>query len=514
MKNLLLDLTEITYAWPTWMGVVPVEQLQEVARKIQTSQGQLLTLWGSDERSQQDGFRLHMIFVFWDQGILYLQCDLSVKNPSCPDLSPYFPVAHRLQRTLFDLLGIKTNDSEDQRPWLRHNAWPSDIFPLRNEIKLTDRFAKSDDHYPFLRVHGEGVHEIPVGPVHAGTIEPGHFRFQVVGERILRLEERLGYTHKGIAKHFQHCSFTQGAQRAGRISGDNTVAYAWAYSMAVEHLHLGTLSPRAQWIRALLLERERMMNHLGDLGALGNDAGLSFGFTQFSILKEDMLRLNMQLFGHRYLMDLIIPGGVTTDISSRGIDAISQEIGTLQKEVYNLNRCYSEHEGLQDRFMTTGTVSSQLAKQLGLLGLSARASEVAIDWRTQFLCTPYDKIGMRTCIEKQGDVAARVSIRFQEIEESLRMMESIIKKLPNGQIHESLPKIADSRIGLGCIEGWRGPVFFAVCNEDTDHIRWAHGHDPSWQNWLALEHAVLGNIVPDFPLINKSFNLSYSGHDS
>ena len=515
MKNLPIQLKAFNFTWPAWSAIITVEQLQDIAIKIQASEGQLLALWGSDERLQQGGFRLHLAFVFWKQGMLYMQCDLPIVNPSYPDLSPDLPVAHRLQRALFDLLGISASGSDDQRSWLRHNAWPKDIFPLRDEIRLTDHFEKSEDNYAFVRVHGEGVHEIPVGPVHAGTIEPGHFRFQVVGERILRLEERLGYAHKGIAKHFQHVSFIKGTQLASRMSGDNTVAYAWAYSMAVEHLHRCNVPPRAQWLRALLLERERIMNHIGDLGALGNDAGLSFGFSQFSLLKEDMLRLNMQLFGHRYLMDIIIPGGVTSDISSGGIQLIFQEIANLKKEIYILKRCYSAHEGLQDRFMATGTVTSKLAKQLGLLGLSARASGLGIDWRTQFLVTPYDKIGIRTCIEMQGDVLARVSIRFKEVEESLRMIESIIKKIPNGKIQELLLKPIESCIGLGCVEGWRGPVFFAVCNEESSGlIRWAHGHDPSWQNWPALEHAVLGNIVPDFPLINKSFNLSYSGHDS
>lgn len=516
MKNisLNLNLTDFSYAWPTWKTEIPVDQLKDIAQKIQTSQGQLLTLWGSDERFQERGFRLHLVFIFWSQGMLYLQCDLPADNPIYPDLSHNFPVAHRLQRALFDLFGMKAIDSEYQRPWLRHNAWPVDTFPLREEIKLTDHFVNAEDHYSFVRVSGEGVHEIPVGPVHAGTIESGHFRFQVVGERILRLEERLGYTHKGIAKHFQHSTFTNGAQLAGRISGDNTVAYAWAYAMAVENLNQIKVSAHAQWLRALLLERERIMNHLGDLGALGNDAGLSFGLTQFSTLKEVMLRLNSQFFGHRYLMDIIIPGGVSTDISSAGIRAISQEIGTLQKEVSYLKKCYAEHEGLQDRFMTTGKLSSELAGKLGLLGFAARASGLAIDWRTQFQCSPYDEIGHQICIETNGDIAARVSVRFKEIKESLRIMESIIMQLPTGTTHFPLPKIKKSNIGLGCVEGWRGPVFFAICNEDENSIRWAHFHDPSWQNWPALENAVLGNIVPDFPLINKSFNLSYSGHDS
>ena len=514
MKTLSLNLSELTYACPTWMAEVSVNQLKEIAQQIQSAQGQLLTIWGSDERQRQHGFRLHLAFIFWNQGILYLQCDLAADNPSYPDLSSFFPVAARLQRALFDLFGIKAADSEDQRPWLQHHAWPVDIFPLRDEIKLTDHFAPSDDHYPFVRVHGEGVHEVPVGPVHAGTIESGHFRFQIIGERILRLEERFGYKHKGIAKHFQHCSFIKGAKLAGHISGDSTVAYAWAYSMAVEHLHRPAVSARAQWLRALLLERERIMNHLGDLGALGNDAGLSFGLSQFSILKENMLRLNEHLFGHRYLMNIVIPGGVTCDLSSGGIQAIAEEIKKLQKEVFNLKRCYNNHEGLQDRFMTTGTISSDTAKNLCLVGLPARSSGLAIDWRAQFPCLPYNKIGVRICVEKSGDIAARVSARFKEIEDSLRILESIIKQLPDGLIQASLPKLSGSHIGFGCVESWRGPVFFAVCNDAQSYIRWAHFHDPSWQNWPALEHAVIGNILPDFPLINKSFNLSYSSHDS
>lgn len=514
MKSFSINSTALNYLWPTWQEFIPVEELKELAQKIHLSEGQLLTLWGSDERFRNEGFRLHLVFIFWKQGTLYLRCDLPEENPSYPDLSPYFPVAKRLQRAMFDLWGIKALDCEDQRPWLRHSAWPETVFPLRDEIKLTDNFPRENDVYPFVRVHGEGVHEIPVGPVHAGIIEPGHFRFQVVGERILRLEERLGYTHKGIAKHFQHLSFSKGAGLAGRISGDNTVAYAWAYCMAVEHAHQASIPSRAQWLRALLLERERIMNHLGDLGALGNDAGLSFGLAQFSILKEKMLRLNEQLFGHRYLMDCIIPGGVKIDVSAAGIKSISQEIKQLQKEVANLKHCYAEHEGMHDRFRTTGIISTQLAKQLGLLGLAARASGINIDWRERFLYSPYDKVGMKPCVEKQGDVAARVSVRFQELDESFRMIEMLLNTLPEGGVHALLTKITDIRVGFGCVEGWRGPVFFAICNEDSEHIRWAHAHDPSWQNWPALEHAVLGNIVPDFPLINKSFNLSYSGQDS
>lgn len=515
LSNISLPLADLGGALPSFCAALSMEQLPDIAQQIRDAQGQLLTLWGSEERQSEQGFKLHLIFIFWQQGLLYLQCSLDSENPRYYDLSLLFPAANRLQRALFDLLGIKAEGAFDERPWLRHAAWPANVFPLRKEVKKTDHFASQQEHYPFTRVYGEGVHEIPVGPVHAGIIEPGHFHFQVVGERILRLEERLAYTHKGVAKQFQGLTFLQGAKLAGRLSGDSTIAYAWSYSMAIEHLCKRIPNRRVLWLRALLLERERIANHIGDLGALGNDAGFSFGLAQFSRLKEEMLRLNAELFGHRYLMDTIIPGGVQVDLSAAGITALQEESRRLRKEVNTLEAIYAEHDGLQDRFLSTGTISPELAKQLGLIGMSARASGQGIDLRTQLSYAPYNdsELVIQSHTEKQGDVAARVMLRFREIEESWRLIGRILKKLPDGPLQESLPPLVDSQIGFGCVEGWRGPVFIAVCNEDAEHIGWTHAHDSSWQNWPALEHAVIDNIVPDFPLINKSFNLSYSGCD-
>lgn len=499
--------------WPAWIDRVESNQLLEAIQKIHANKGQLLTLWGSDLRLEHSKFQLHLLFAFPKKCTLYIHCDLSEHNPIYPDVSPYFPVADRLQRALFDLFGFKAITSAVQRPWLRHGSWPSNIFPLRHEVNIDYQCHQEPDDYPFIRVKGEGVHEIPVGPVHAGTIEPGHFRFQVIGERILRLEERLGYTHKGIAKHFQQASFEKGAQLAGRICGDSTVAYAWSYSMALENSHSHRVPSRAQWLRALLLERERIMNHLGDLGALGNDAGFRFGLDQFSRLKELVLRLNSKLFGHRYLMDSIVPGGVEVDLSSESSNYLLEEVQMLRQEVKTLESIYREHDGLQDRFLTTGIISFDLATQLGLLGLAARASGIKNDWREDFPYLPYTQLHIKSPTLSSGDVAARVSIRFLEIEESLRVTEALLASLPKGKIIRKLPSVSSQRIGLGCVEGWRGPITTILCNSDEKHLHWGHVHDPSWQNWLAVEHAVIGNIVPDFPLINKSFNLSYSSHD-
>jgi Ni,Fe-hydrogenase III large subunit len=369
------------------------------------------------------------------------------------------------------------------------------------------------DGYPFVQVEGEGVHEIPVGPVHAGTIEPGHFRFSVVGEGVLRLEERLGYKHKGIEKRFEAMTLAEGARLAARISGDSTVAYGWAYAMAVESAAQVTPPARALWLRALLLERERVGQHLWDLGFLGNDAGLAFGLAQFSRLREDVLRTNATLFGHRYLMDVIVPGGIARDLAPEGIAQLRSETDELSRAVTGLQYIYDEHAGLQDRFIRCGRVAPELADRMGLTGIAGRASGHAWDLRVEYPCIPYRELDVRMATHRNGDVAARATLRFEEIFESLRLMRLILERLPFSELAVPVPPPPEGAFGVGWVEGWRGEVMVALEAGPDGGIRRCHPHDPSWQNWPLLERAVLGNIVPDFPLINKSFNLSYSGHD-
>jgi Ni,Fe-hydrogenase III large subunit len=283
--------------------------------------------------------------------------------------------------------------------------------------------------------------------------------------------------------------------------------------MAVESAAGLTPPSRALWLRALLLERERIANHLGDLGFLGNDAGLAFGFAQFSCLKEDMLRLNHALFGHRYLMDAVVPGGVSRDLDADGIAAVRAECAVLEPVVMNLRSVYDEHPGLQDRFINCGRVAPELAARLGLIGLAGRASGLAWDLRVEYPCAPYGELGVNRVTHRNGDVAARVTVRFGEIFESLRLIRMMLDCMPPGACTEQVPAPPAGATGAGWVEGWRGEVFIAFEAGHDNRIRRLHPHDPSWQNWPLLEHAVLGNIVPDFPLINKSFNLSYSGHD-
>src|SRR5271166_5146581 len=462
-----MNLSALGIATATLAGSVPTQrapvssaQLLSACRLAWEQGGQLLALWASDERDRERGFCLRVLLKD-AAGLMLLEHTVPGEGARYPDLAPIFPVANRMQRAAFDLVGVEC-DADDQRPWLWQAAWPIDRFPLRRDFESSPRWEPGQEDYPFVRVAGDGVHEIPVGPVHAGIIEPGHFRFQVVGEKVLRLEERLAYTHKGIEKRFEAFSLAEGHRLAGRVSGDSTVAYGWAYAQAVEAITAVAAPPRAVALRALCLERERIANHLGDLGYLGNDAGFAFGLAQFSRLKEDVLRLNAEAFGHRLLMDIVVPGGVARDLDADLARALRSQCSRLARELRALRDIYDEHAGLQDRFRNCGQVTPELAAQLGLTGFAARASGRAEDLRCDFPTPPYDTLAVRRVTRTSGDVAARVAVRFDETHESLRLCESLLASLPGGAITAPLPRAAAAGFALGVVEGWRGPVLIAL----------------------------------------------------
>jgi len=492
---------------------VPVSsgQLLTASRLAWERGGQLVALWVTADRDRRRGFTVRIALEDAD-GLTVLEHTLPDADARYPDLSAIFPAANRMQRAAFDLCGIAA-DADDQRQWLWQACWPIDRYPLRRDFEASPKWEPGEEEYAFVRVDGDGVHEIPVGPVHAGIIEPGHFRFQVVGEKVLRLEERLGYVHKGIEKRFESLSLADAHRLAGRVSGDSTVAYAWAYAQAVEAIAGVDAPPRAAWLRALALERERLANHLGDLGYLGNDCGFAFGLAQFSRLKEDVLRVNHVVFGHRFAMDFVVPGGTAADVPADIAVGMREECARLEREIAALRDIYDEHSGLQDRVRNCGIVAPNLAATLGLRGMAGRASGQSRDLRRDLPVAPYDVLGVRVASRSEGDVAAPVAIRFDEAMESLRLIRGIVDALPLGDVRATLTEPPPWRLGLGYVEGWRGPVMVALESGPEGSIRRCHPQDPSWSAWPLLEHAVIGNIVPDFPLINKSFNLSYSGHD-
>jgi len=484
-----------------------------LAHELHASGARLLTLWGADDRDRCRAFRVRAAWLTPDGLVITERRIADTEQPSYPGLAELFPSAERMQRAMFDLLGIRATGS-DTRGWLRHSGWPEDVFPLRRDFDATTHYPSQPEPYPFVLVEGDGVHEIAVGPVHAGIIEPGHFRFSVVGEKVLRLEERLGYTHKGIAKLFQNMRQKVGHGLAARISGDSAVAFSWAWCAALEAVTRTVCPERALQLRALALEHERLANHLGDLGALGNDAGFAFGLTQFSRMKEDLLRANAELLGARYLMDFILPGGVDWDPPGYAAGQLLLLYRELEEGLVRMRSIYDEHAGIQDRFREAGRLTPDLAEKLGAVGLAARASGIASDLRADHPWPPYDKLAPKLVTQTAGDVAARVQVRFDEIFESLRLCRALLEALSDGPVRTYIPPAEANRAGIGVIEGWRGPVAIALETGPDGTIRWCHAHDPSVQNWPLLEYAIIGNIVPDFPLINKSFNLSYSGQDA
>lgn len=498
-------------AAPMLLADVADDAWLALARAVRAEGGRFITLWGTDQRPGRAEDTVSAVYCVAD-GLLWLRLSVA-RGARYPALCALFPAAARMQRALFDLLGVSARGADDERPWLNHGMWPRDYFPLRHEHSGREQFDTPLEPYAFVSVAGDGVHEIAVGPIHAGVIEPGHFRFSVVGEKVLRLEQRLGYTHKGSDKLFIGRTPVEGAALAGRISGDSTVAFAWAYCMAVEAASACAVPARAGWLRVLLLERERIANHLGDLGALGNDAGLALGLAQFSRLKEMWVRLNAQLFGHRFLMDCIIPGGVTIELPAAAAQTLLAQCDQIEAEVRALRAIYEEHSGLQDRFIGAGRVAPKLAAELGLCGLAGRASAQAWDARADQPIEPYASLKLRMATQRNGDVAARVALRFDEIVESMRLLREVVQCLPSGPNAAPLPPLAARGLGAGWVEGWRGAIFVGLELDDEGKLLRCHCHDPSWQNWPVLQHAIMGNIVPDFPLINKSFNLSYAGPD-
>src|SRR5215831_2464576 len=403
-------------------------QLITACRLAWEQNGQLVALWASDDRDRERGFTLRVLLKD-SGGLTLLEHTLPDEGARYPDLSTIFPAANRMQRAAFDLAGVQC-DADDQRPWLWQAAWPIDRFPLRRDFEASPKWEPGQEDYPFVRVAGDGVHEIPVGPVHAGIIEPGHFRFQVVGEKVLRLEERLGYVHKGIEKRFETLTLADGCRLAGRVSGDSTVAYAWAYAQAAEAIAGIETPPRAAWLRALALERERLANHLGDLGYLGNDCGFAFGLAQFSRLKEDVLRTNHAAFGHRFAMDYVVPGGVAADVPPEAASVLDEACARLEREIAALRDIYDEHSGLQDRVRNCGIVTPELAATLGLGGMAGRASGQVHDLRCDLPVAPYGALMVRVASRTDGDVAARIAVRFDEVVESLRLIRAIAEVMP------------------------------------------------------------------------------------
>ncbi|HAS53899.1 MAG TPA: hypothetical protein DCS42_07090 [Nitrospiraceae bacterium] len=491
---------------------IPREQFAEATKALKNEYALLAAEWATDETSFSRGFGIYACFRK-EMEYLIVRTSAPVDDPTFPSLTKKFAAAFRFERQIQSLMGVTAIGNPDSRPWIKHEDWPADAWPLRKSFDASKPLPRVPGEYQWIRVKGEGIYEIPVGPVHAGIIEPGHFRFQAMGEDVINLEEKLGYVHKGIEKRFESLSWHEASRLAGRVSGDSTVAHSLAYCRAVEALTGSPVPDRAMWLRALFLERERIANHLGDLGAICNDVAFAFLLYQFSRLREIVLRANLKLFGHRLLMDRVVPGGVAANIDAAGIQAIHQELDWLAREFERLVLIYDENSSIEDRVRDTGVLKPEQARDLCVVGYVARASGLNLDCRIHQPFPPYDRISVNVPVLVSGDVHARAWVRVEEVRESMRIIREVLNTLPEGGIMNPLSDPGPDRAGFAAVEGWRGETLYWVQSGPKGEINRCMVRDPSSLNWLGLEQCIHGNIVPDFPVCNKSFNQSYSGHD-
>jgi Ni,Fe-hydrogenase III large subunit/Ni,Fe-hydrogenase III component G len=470
----------------------------------------------TDATSDLNSFTVYALLER-DGDYVLLRTNVDYDRPELGAHGVIFPTIDRLERHAHDLTGLRFISANPAHRWTRHHAWRDDEYPLRPDFPISGyppSRTPSDTDYPFTPLPGQGVYEIPVGPVHAGIIEPGHFRFQVAGEDVLQLETRLGYTHKGVEKLAVGRDAIGLARLAGRVSGDMTVAYTWAACQALERAVECEVPERALYWRAILSERERIANHLGDLGAICNDVGFTILHAEYSLLREDWQRAQANAFGHRLLMDQIIPGGIRAEPDANSVKQLRADVARLRCALAPLNAILNHDPSLADRFIGTGRLTTEQARRLGCTGVLGKASGIAYDVRCHHPYAPYDQVKVPCPTDQHGDVAARVRIRIRELEDSLTLLEQLHEALPSGSlIVADWPQINTERVALGIVDSWRGELYCFVRLDAQGRVARYAPRDPSWMAWPALEQLILGNIVPDFPVCNKSVNASYSGHD-
>jgi Ni,Fe-hydrogenase III large subunit len=467
--------------------------------QLTSDQATLLGFWG-------EAAAVHMALLSADFGeiaVVSLQCAegkfISVANRHPPAL--------RLERTIQDLFGLQAIGATDARPWLDHGVWGWS-YPLG-----TRNAQRELAPYAFLPSEGEALHQIAVGPVHAGIIEPGHFRFTANGEHVVRLEQRLGYVHKGIEQLMTGATLPRAAELACRTSADSAVAYALAFARAAEAALQIEAPPRAQYLRGVMAELERLANHFGDIGAICNDASFTLMHAQTGILRERTLRAAEACFGHRLMMDAIVPGGVSRDIAPDARTELKSLLTEIQKEFPRLIELYDNTASLQDRTVTTGIVKAEYARRFGAGGYVGRACGRAFDARKALPYPPYNELAFDVPVLDDGDVNARVWIRIREVEQSVRLIEQMLDRLPPGEIRADTKPLGRASEGIALAEAFRGDVLVWLRLDGEPKVARCHLRDASWFQWPLLEAAIEGNIVADFPLCNKSFNCSYSGHD-
>lgn len=502
-------------------SVVAAADLPAAVQRLKEKGARLVTMVGTDERAMNGHFALRYIFVPPATGarpaeppraetLLVL---LDPERPIFPSITPALPAAHWYEREVQDLLGLIPEGHPDPRPLVLHH-WPKGYYPLRKDFVAppAELLAEADGPGQGTLVTGEGTIAIPVGPIHAGIIEPGHFRFGAVGETVLHLEARLFYTHRGLEKVSEGKTVEEGLHIAGRICGACSVSHAVSYCQAVEAaLGLG-VPARAAYLRTLFLELERLYNHVGDIGNLCAGTGLAFGVSQGSRLKEKLQRLNAALVGHRFLRGAVAVGGMAVDLAPEQAQEIRKTLAAVEAEFGELAEILFSDASFMDRVATTGVLPAEAATDLGVVGVAARASGLDLDARRDWPHAAYGELPLQVVTEKGGDVLARLRVRAGEVAQSFGLIRACLENLPGGEVRRAVAGggPGEYRTGLGTTESPRGENVHWVRLDPQGRIERLRVRSASFTNWPAVPLAVPGNIVPDFPLINKSFELCYA----
>jgi len=472
----------------------------------------LSLLYATDDRKEKHGFGVHVLFSLDESHEwILVSLELDAEKPVYESLTKTIMAAHWYERYAMDMFGVVAEGHPDPRRLVHHENVPAHTHPLRKDFAWNTKMAHADEAYPMHHIDGEGIYEIPVGPIHAGIIEPGHFRFNVAGERIMTLEGKLFFTHKGVEKLLEGKTVEEAIVFIEGVSGDMAASHTLAYAQAVETATDTKISASAQSLRTLVTELERITMHVHDMS---NMAGMGTGFTVMAThgfrIKEKMMRLSERVFGDRFWKGFIVPGGVAKTLSENDFVDISKTTKEVVDEMIDLYNLGRHSDGLRERLETTGVLSKEVARAYGALGLSARASGVNRDVRRDHPYAGYKVFVPEIQILEKGDVYARWKMRVLEIGQSFKLVNAICEAKPAGKMHVSVHK--KDGMGIGAVESWRGESLCVVYLKNGV-IERCVVRDPSFCNWALFGEIGPGNIVPDFPLCNKSLNLSYSGTD-
>lgn len=475
----------------------------------------VMAMFARDLRADQKAFEVSCVFLDCRlRSWVTVTQKIPQEAPSFTSLAREIYSSSMFEREIKEMFGIEPAGHPDPRRLRLHDeVWPGGAFPLRKDAVCPKEKSAGLSDYQFKKVKGEGIFEIPVGPVHAGVIGPGHFRFSAAGEPIINLEIRLGWTHRGIEKLLEGKRPAQALGIFECISGDTAFGYGLSFCESVEKILKADVSGRSKLLRAVFLELERIYNHANDIGGMALDVGFSFPAQYASLIKESILQLNERLCGSRFLKGVNRIGGVGLDLGAEMRGLVREALGKIEKDMLQLEGMLYSSTSFMDRVDSTGILRTKTARDLGITGLAARASAIPTDMR-KILPGIYNGLSFNLIKEHTGDVLARLKARFDEVKESSCLIKQCLGLLEKEAGAASAVFKEDAEgFGIGCVEAWRGPVFVWTALNKEGVIERCKIVDPSFRNWEALSFAVLGNIVPDFPLCNKSFDLSYSGND-